>query len=146
MSTSSSSARGAAPRRAASAPTSCAAPTAASSGSASAGDSTGISNDAADRLPETDKQRSNAMPRQSVVLAALVLAALFAVARATPTVAQPAPPLQWGPCDDIPGEMQCAGIQVPVDYARPGGATFTLRIGRLPNTDPARKRGSLLII
>jgi pimeloyl-ACP methyl ester carboxylesterase len=56
-----------------------------------------------------------------------------------------APPLQWAPCDDIPA-VECAGIEVPVDHARPDGATFTLRLGRLPNTDLAQKRGSLLII
>jgi pimeloyl-ACP methyl ester carboxylesterase len=86
-----------------------------------------------------------------VVLAPLLLALLLAFARPTPAaVAQaqaPAqPPLQWGPCDDIPGDMQCAGLQVPVDYAHPDGPMFTLRIGRLPSTDPARERGSLLII
>jgi pimeloyl-ACP methyl ester carboxylesterase len=42
--------------------------------------------------------------------------------------------------------MQCAGLQVPVDYTHPDGPTLTLRIGRLPSTDAARKRGSLLII
>src|SRR5438270_9212363 len=81
----------------------------------------------------------------------MLRALLLAFAHTTPVaVAQaqaPAqPPLEWGPCADIPGEMQCAGIQVPVDYAHPDGVTFTLRIGRLPGTDPARKRGSVLII
>jgi pimeloyl-ACP methyl ester carboxylesterase len=42
--------------------------------------------------------------------------------------------------------MECASIEVPVEQARPDGATFALRLGRLPNTDPARKRGSLLMI
>src|SRR3712207_822333 len=87
------------------------------------------------------------MPRRSLALAALVLAALLAFARTTPAaVAQPgAPPLQWARCDDIP-EAECAFIQVPVDHARPDGPQIPLRIGRLPNTDPAQKRGSLLII
>jgi hypothetical protein len=58
-----------------------------------------------------------------------------------PVAAQPAPPpLQWAACDDIPG-VECAAIEVPVDHARPDGVT-----GRLPTTDPAQKRGSLLII
>ena len=87
------------------------------------------------------------MPHRALVPVALVLVALFAFARATPAaVAQSgAPPLQWAPCDDIPA-VECAGIEVPVDHARPDGATFTLRLGRLPNTDLAQKRGSLLII
>jgi pimeloyl-ACP methyl ester carboxylesterase len=62
-------------------------------------------------------------------------------------VAQSSPqPLQWAPCPDIPGDMQCAFIQVPVDYANPDGPTFNLRIGRLPSTDPAHKRGSVIHI
>ena len=79
----------------------------------------------------------------------LALAGLQPAAGAAPTVATgaaPAQQLSWSPCPDIPGDMQCAAIQVPVDYAHPGGPTFTLRIGRLPSTDPARKRGSVLII
>lgn len=87
------------------------------------------------------------MRRQALVLAPMLLALLLAFSRAIPVaMAQAQAPLQWGPCDDIPGDMQCAGIQVPVDYAHPDGATFTLRIGRLPSTDPAHRRGSLLII
>jgi pimeloyl-ACP methyl ester carboxylesterase len=91
------------------------------------------------------------MRRQSLVLAPMLLALLLAFSRATPAaVAQaqaPAqPPLQWTTCDDIPGDMQCAFIQAPVDYAHPDGPSFTMRIGRLPSTDPAHSRGSLLII
>jgi pimeloyl-ACP methyl ester carboxylesterase len=87
------------------------------------------------------------MNRQPFLLAALLLAALLATGGQAPRVAaQAAPPLQWAPCDDIPGDIQCAFIQAPVDYARPDGPQIPLRLGRLPNTDPAQKRGSLLII
>jgi pimeloyl-ACP methyl ester carboxylesterase len=91
------------------------------------------------------------MRRPSLVLALMLPALLLAVAYASPTVAGQAQApaqssLQWGACDDIPGDAQCAFIQVPVDYSHPDGATFSLRIGRLPSTDPAHKRGSVLII
>lgn len=87
------------------------------------------------------------MPHRLLLLAAVALVLLRDGAhRSSAAPAQPATPLQWGPCDDIPGDMQCATIQVPVDYARPDGPRFGLRLGRLPATDPARKRGSLLII
>jgi pimeloyl-ACP methyl ester carboxylesterase len=86
------------------------------------------------------------MARRPLLFAALVLAALLAAGGRGPHIAAQPAPLQWAPCDDIPGDMQCAFIQVPVDYARPDGPQFGLRIGRLPNTDPAQKRGSLLII
>jgi pimeloyl-ACP methyl ester carboxylesterase len=89
------------------------------------------------------------MRRQSLILAPMLLALLLVLARATPaTMAQSAvqSPLQWGPCEGISGDMQCTFIQVPVDYAHSDGPTFSLRIGRLPNTDLTHKRGSLLII
>jgi pimeloyl-ACP methyl ester carboxylesterase len=72
---------------------------------------------------------------------------VFVFSRPTPVaVAQSGePPLEWAPCDDIPG-VECATIEVPVDHAVPDGPQFGLRIGRLPNTDPANKRGTLLLI
>jgi pimeloyl-ACP methyl ester carboxylesterase len=89
------------------------------------------------------------MRRQSLALVPMLLALLVAFAHETPAAVAQTPAqslLQWGPCDDIPGDMQCAFIQVPVDYAHPDGPTFALRIGRQPSTDPANKRGSVLII
>ena len=53
--------------------------------------------------------------------------------------------LHWSPCPDIP-ETECAGIEVPVDPARPDGPRFTLRIGRMPVLDPAQRKGLLLFI
>ncbi len=87
------------------------------------------------------------MTRRLFVLTALFIALLFSFTHATPVaVAQSSnPPLQWTSCDDIPG-VECATIDVPVDHARPDGPQFALRLGRLPNTDPAHKRGTLLII
>ena len=83
------------------------------------------------------------MPRRALVPVALVL-----VARATSAAVAHAgapPPLQWAPCADTP-DAECAGIEVPVDHARPDGTTFTLRLGRLPALDPAQRQGVLLFI
>ena len=44
--------------------------------------------------------------------------------------------LRWSSCADI-ADAECAGIDVPVDFARPDGPRFTLRLGRLPALDPA---------
>jgi len=35
---------------------------------------------------------------------------------------------------------------VPVDYAKPDGAKFTLRLGRAPAVDPAKRKGVLLLL
>jgi pimeloyl-ACP methyl ester carboxylesterase len=53
--------------------------------------------------------------------------------------------LPWSPCPDVP-DTECASIQVPIDYARPDGPRLPLRLGRVPAADPARSKGTLLII
>jgi pimeloyl-ACP methyl ester carboxylesterase len=88
------------------------------------------------------------MPRRALVPIALVLVALFAFARAAPAAVAPSgapPPLQWAPCDDIPA-VECAFIEVPVDHAHPAGPQIPLRLGRVPATDPAQRKGVLLLI
>src|SRR5262249_17449658 len=55
------------------------------------------------------------------------------------------PELRWSACRDVP-DVECAGLEVPVDPARPDAAQFTIRLGRVPATDPARKKGVLLFI
>ena len=60
--------------------------------------------------------------------------------------ASPSPqPLQWTACPEIP-DTECAGLEVPVDPARPDGQRFTLRLGRLPVLDPTQRKGVLLFI
>ncbi|MFG1608525.1 alpha/beta hydrolase [Actinoplanes sp. NPDC049265] len=67
----------------------------------------------------------------------------------------PAPaPLAWGSCvqgpDDVLGAYldqagaTCATLQVPVDYAHPSART-SVAVTRLKATDPAHRRGSLLL-
>lgn len=55
-------------------------------------------------------------------------------------------PLAWQPCTDpLPAELECAQMQVPMDYADPTGPTITLGLTRLQATDPASRIGSLII-
>jgi pimeloyl-ACP methyl ester carboxylesterase len=68
------------------------------------------------------------------------------IVAAAPALAQSThPKLEWAPCGDVP-ETECAGLQVPIDYDKPDGGKFTLRIGRVPAVDPARRKGVLLIL
>ena len=53
------------------------------------------------------------------------------------------PQLRWSPCQDVP-DTECAGLDVPMDYARPDGPQFTLRLGRLPALHPGHRKGVLL--
>ncbi|WP_433348813.1 alpha/beta fold hydrolase [Microtetraspora malaysiensis] len=52
----------------------------------------------------------------------------------------------WRDCagQDTPAGMQCAAIEVPVDWARPDGPTIKLDLARLPATEPEHRIGSVL--
>ncbi|MEV5543427.1 alpha/beta hydrolase [Saccharopolyspora shandongensis] len=64
--------------------------------------------------------------------------------------------LSWGPCapfatsdsdrtafDDT--SLECARLEVPIDYAEPQGQVITLGVLRKPATDPEHRTGSLLM-
>jgi pimeloyl-ACP methyl ester carboxylesterase len=54
--------------------------------------------------------------------------------------------LSWHPCTAQGASMQCASLQVPLDYARPGGRKITLALSEVPATaPPARRQGVLLV-
>ncbi|WP_337824071.1 alpha/beta hydrolase [Amycolatopsis sp. A1MSW2902] len=76
-----------------------------------------------------------------------VLAAAALTATAVPAHASPAKStVNWGACPaDVasPG-LQCASLEVPLDYRHPDGKKISLAISRLPSTDPAKRRGILL--
>jgi pimeloyl-ACP methyl ester carboxylesterase len=59
----------------------------------------------------------------------------------TTTTEPPVAPLAWSPC----GDLQCADLTVPLDYADPGGPTIAIAVARHPAEDPAARIGSLVI-
>lgn len=63
--------------------------------------------------------------------------------------APPVPAAQFGPCPpDISKQYpqeQCATVDVPLDYAEPGGEKIHLLASKVPARDPAHRRGSLLV-
>jgi pimeloyl-ACP methyl ester carboxylesterase len=79
----------------------------------------------------------------------LTLAGLHPAAGAAPSgavdVASSPQVLQWTACPNIP-DTECAGLDVPVDPARPDGEHFALRLGRAAAKDPAQRKGVLLMI
>src|SRR5262249_7337493 len=88
------------------------------------------------------------MPYRLVVLFLLVVGAeLTSPDRSPAEEAQrgSSSQLRWSACRDVP-DVECAGLEVPVDPGRPDAAQFTIRLGRVPATDPARKKGVLLFI
>jgi alpha/beta hydrolase fold len=88
------------------------------------------------------------MPYRLVVLILMLLGVELTFAQASPAEEEQLrslPELRWSACRDVPS-TDCAGLNVPVDPARPDGARFTIRLGRVPATDPAGKKGVLLFI
>lgn len=55
--------------------------------------------------------------------------------------------LEWQPCESDDGTtgMECASIEVPVNWAKPDGRRITLELGRLPSTGPEPAEGSVLV-
>jgi len=49
--------------------------------------------------------------------------------------------LSWTPC----GDLECASVDVPLDWSMPGGATISIAINRRPANDQDHRIGSLLI-
>jgi pimeloyl-ACP methyl ester carboxylesterase len=88
------------------------------------------------------------LPRRVTALSASLALGLLGGHGGTATAqSAPAPrPLQWHACPlpDAPPELQCASIQVPIDYARPRSGTTTVTVDRLRATDPAARIGSLV--
>lgn len=60
-------------------------------------------------------------------------------------------PAEWGTCptdvvvDAAPYVLDCATVQVPLDYAEPEGRQIDLTISRMASTNPEKRRGILLL-
>src|SRR4051794_952802 len=83
-----------------------------------------------------------------IVVGALLgcVAALAAGSPGFADVTASAGTIQWHGCGpELPPNLQCGELAVPLDYARPRGATTTLGFARLPAQDRARRVGSLII-
>ncbi|MEU9854844.1 alpha/beta hydrolase [Streptomyces sp. NPDC047974] len=52
--------------------------------------------------------------------------------------------LDWKRCDDAGDEWRCATVRVPLDHAKPAGATLDIALIRKEATDRKRRIGSLL--
>jgi pimeloyl-ACP methyl ester carboxylesterase len=83
-----------------------------------------------------------------VTAAGLAIAAfvLSAGSPASPagSVASAAPRVSWKPCTED-ATVQCGTIKLPVNWRRPGGATFDMGVVRRPATDRAARIGALVV-
>jgi pimeloyl-ACP methyl ester carboxylesterase len=56
------------------------------------------------------------------------------------------PGLSWHPCTEQGSALQCASLQVPLDYRHPGGRKITLALSRVPATAPVSRRKGVLLV
>ncbi|GIF00066.1 alpha/beta hydrolase [Paractinoplanes rishiriensis] len=80
---------------------------------------------------------------------ALATVTLLGVTLVPATQAQAAGSADWGACPasppDIDPRQQCAALSLPLDYRKPAGRKITVTISRIAATDPALRRGILLL-
>lgn len=79
----------------------------------------------------------------------IVLGAATPVTATATATGEPAPaPLKWTKCagDGLDPRQKCATLQVPMDYADPGGEEVEIAVSRIPGEKPAARRGVLLMI
>ncbi|MFD3992947.1 alpha/beta hydrolase [Streptomyces sp. NPDC058583] len=90
----------------------------------------------------------------SLALATTAVAAVAisgASAAAPDTVTATPGSLRWGPCPQQPAppnadapRLECATLDVPLDYRHPDGRQIEIAVSRLASKDPAKRRGVLL--
>ncbi|MFT4038969.1 MAG: alpha/beta hydrolase [Thermomicrobiales bacterium] len=84
---------------------------------------------------------------RSLLILALLIAALAAPAPARAQTPVAVAAAAWGPCEGAPPEaaLECASIAVPLDYAEPDGAQISIGLNRLPAREPEQRIGSLIV-
>src|SRR5262245_8147122 len=93
--------------------------------------------------------------RLTAVAAAAALSVLATGLAAVPAVATArTTAVEWGPCpdfgpptSDLPSaaRLECGTVSVPLDYRRPAGEQIEVAVSRLASTNPAKRRGVLLL-
>jgi pimeloyl-ACP methyl ester carboxylesterase len=88
-----------------------------------------------------------------LLAAATTIALMVVGAAATGAQAEqrrsPYKPIKWGPCEDAnlrAHKAECGFATVPLDYARPDGATVELAISRIKHTVPDKQYQGVMLV
>ncbi|GAB3816986.1 alpha/beta hydrolase [Kribbella italica] len=84
------------------------------------------------------------LTRPAAAGSALLLLAAGLVSQAAAAEPQRTREITWSPCAEAPA-LSCGTITLPVDWAKPNGATFELALAKRPADDPASSKGPLFI-
>jgi hypothetical protein len=95
-----------------------------------------------------DERVARGAPASGGIRATVLATILATISPNSHPQATAEPSLRWGECPDLglptPGP-ECATLEAPLDYRDPGGTTISLAVSRLPSTDPAKRRGVMLM-
>lgn len=101
--------------------------------------------------PATDPLNRRPMRRLPMALVIALVPVLAAVA-SLPALAAPlrikapaVPAIDWKPCFEEFEDLQCATVQVPLDYRKPFGAKTDLAVARILASDSKNKIGTLFL-
>ncbi|MBF6066153.1 alpha/beta fold hydrolase [Nocardia terpenica] len=83
---------------------------------------------------------------RSILSVALLAAVCAACGSGSKSTTPAAPPIAWKACPPAYGTLvQCADIEVPLDWDKPDGDKITVGIDRLPASDPSHRIGALVV-
>jgi pimeloyl-ACP methyl ester carboxylesterase len=86
-----------------------------------------------------------AVAQQGVGLAGPPATPRASAMRHTDSLRPSVPNLSWHACGKNHPDMRCTRVRVPLDYDRPGGATTSLALAKLPATDRRHRIGTLFV-
>ncbi|WP_435880828.1 alpha/beta hydrolase [Streptomyces parvulus] len=104
-----------------------------------------------ERAAQPRPHRGRKWPRSKTLALTLAVVAVAASAVAGASAATTDVPtdrassLKWGSCpkEAAAPRMECATLQVPLDYARPDGRQIEMAVSRLASENPSKRRGVL---
>jgi len=82
--------------------------------------------------------------RLAALMAATLLASLFAPVGRPQAAQPPVPRLNWSACPDA-AELQCATAHVPLDHGNPSGGRIVLPLIKVPASSPDQRIGVLVL-
>ncbi|MBF8174268.1 alpha/beta fold hydrolase [Streptomyces olivaceus] len=98
----------------------------------------------------TQRKRSRTVRNAAVVGVSTALLGITAPVTATASAAEPSTPgpLTWSACEGagLDPRQECATLDVPMDYADPGGPRIEMAVSRIRSEKPGARRGALLLI
>lgn len=101
-------------------------------------------------LRMTQRKRNRTVRNAAVVGVSTALLGITAPVTATASAAEPSTPgpLAWSACEGagLDPRQECATLEVPMDYADPGGPRIEMAVSRIRSEKPGARRGALLLI